>query len=306
MGRDGNIIDPIPLHIGSQCFSHFRRILPTLVGIRIDGLHDDLGQFIVRIPGRGKGLFRRLLLEGKASFVVDLIQDHTDRIGIHGQIQGRHGIKNLRGRVDAAVFVRKGRIAQGVQVHEAQVSDAVLLLIGNKHIGRLQVHIEGIGLPADIQRSTKIQTQIDCFQMGHRIFPNIFVQRTLVSTHQIKLKTKAPAGNGLHLPAFVGQKAVQLGELLKKLRFLHHILTNALVIGHCIGRIFIGTGQQKGVQLHLGSRNGNDLDYVFFVGVFLYGGMTADAVMVTYGVTKGESVQQRGDAFLLRQVYRLL
>ena len=123
----------------------------------------------------------------------------------------------------------------------------------------------------------------------------MFFQSAFVSSHQIHLIAQALAGDGHHLPALIGQKALQLGQLLQKLRFLQHVFAHLAEVLHGIGRVFVGTGQKQGIHLGLRSGDGDDLNNIFFVCVFLDGRTAAYTVVLAHGLPHGETVQQRGD-----------
>ena len=118
-------------------------------------------------------------------------------------------------------------------------------------------------------------------------------QGALVAAHEIHLIAQPPPGNGHQLPAFIGQEAVQLGQLFQEFRFLQNALTDLTVVFHGIRRILIGTGQKQRVQLGLGWGNGNDLDDIFLI--FPNGGTAADAVVFAHGLPHGKAVEQGGD-----------
>ena len=123
------------------------------------------------------------------------------------------------------------------------------------------------GSTANRQRGAKIKTKIYCTQMRHRMTSEILFQGTSVGTEQIDLVSQTAALHGNNLPAVISQETFQFGKLLQKFRILGDAGGNFLKIVRCGSRIGIGTGQQKCVQLLLGSRNRNDFDNILFFGV---------------------------------------
>ena len=176
----------------------------------MNGLHDDFRQLVVRVHRRGKRFLRGLVPERQLTVIVKLIQNHANSVGICRQIQGRHGIKQLRRGIGALVFLRQRRITQRVQRDKAKIADAVLFFVRNKDVGGFQRYIQGPGLSALCQSAAQIQPQVHGFQLGHGTAAQVFIERPLVAAHQIDLITKAFASDGRHLPALVGQKAFLL------------------------------------------------------------------------------------------------
>ena len=305
-GSDGYVIDAVSLHIGCQRLAHFGGIGPALLRIRMNGLHNDLGQFIVCLSRRGKRLFRGFPLEGQAAVIVQLVQDHAEGVGVRGHVNRGHGIIQFRRCIGTVIFLRQCGIAQGIDFDEAEIADPVFFPVGKEYIGGLQIDIQGACLAAHGQCVAQIQAQVHSLQMCHGMMADITLQRALVAAQKVNLIAQPVAGNGLHLPGFVGQEAFQPGEFFQKLRFLHNIFALFPEVIHGAGRVLEGTGQQQGIHLHLRGGDGDDFDNIFFIGVFLYGGTTADAVVLADGITHGETVQQRGDEFGLRQSDRLL
>ena len=87
----------------------------------------------------------------------------------------------------------------------------------------------------------------------------------------------------------------------REFRILGDAGGNFLKIVRCGSRIGIGTGQQKCVQLLLGSRNRNDFDNILFFGVLSNGRAAADTVMTADGFAHDKAIQKRRDQFKLGQ-----
>ena len=134
---DGGVIDGIALHVGGQRLAQLLRLLPALGGVGVNGPHDDLRDLVVGVDGRGEGFAGGFVLEGQASVVIELIENHAHGVGVRRLVQRGHGVVQLRGRIGAAVLVRQGRVAQSVQRDEAQVADAVALFLGQEDVGWL-------------------------------------------------------------------------------------------------------------------------------------------------------------------------
>ena len=157
VGGDGGVVDGIALHIGCQSLAQVGGTAPASLGIRIQGFQNDLRQLIVRIDGGREAFLRGLVPVGQLAVIIELVEDHAHGIGIRGEIQGLHGVEELRGRIPALVFFRQGGIAQLVQRDKAQVTDAVLLLVGNEDISGLQSHIQRACLTAHRQGGAQIK-----------------------------------------------------------------------------------------------------------------------------------------------------
>ena len=296
--NNGGVVDDVALHITHQGLAHFDGVLPAVSGIGGAGFENDLGHFVVCVHGGGQLTGGRMVLEGKLTVVVDLVQDQTHCIGIGSGIQRRQGIMELRGRIAAAVLGGKAGVFQGFQIHKAQITDAVFPLTDEEDIGGLQIHVHIACPAADGQGRAQIQAQVHSAQVGHSIAAQELLQRTLVGADQIDLVAQLVVIHGNDLPVLVGQEALQLGQLLQQLRFLDNTVRQFLEIFHSGCGIFVGAGQQQSVQLLLGSGDGNDLDYVFIIRIFLHGRAAAHTVVAAHGVAHDKAVQQRRNEFL--------
>ena len=94
---------------------------------------------------------------------------------------------------------------------------------------------------------------------------------------------------------------VLLGKLQKQAGFLDGVFSQFFEIFSSSTGIFVSAGQQQSVQLLLGSRDGNDLDYVFVIRILLHGRAAAHAVMIADGVANDETIQQGRDELHIRQ-----
>ena len=162
-------VDGIALHVGGQRLAQFLRLLPALGGVGVNGFHDDLRDLVVGIDGRGERFVGRLVLEGQAAVVVELIEDHAHGVGVRRFVQRGHGVVQLRGRIGTAVLVRQGRVAQRVQRDEAQIADAVAFFLGQEDVGGLQVHVQASRLTADGERGAQVKTKIDVLCSSHSL-----------------------------------------------------------------------------------------------------------------------------------------
>ena len=299
-GGDGLVGGAVALQVGCQGLAHFQRIAPAVIRLGGNGLHDDLRDLVVGVAGGGKRFLGSPVPERQLTVVVDLVQQHAQGIGIHGLIEGIHGIVDFRGGIGADVLFRQGSELQGVQLHKAQIADAVFLILGQEDVGGLQIHIQVSGPAADGQGGAKIQAQIHRLLMGHQIAAQEFVQGTLVGADQEHPIAQTAVFHRLHLPAGIGQEALQPGQLLQYLDFLHDQIGLFLEVVHGLGGILVGAGEKQGIQLHGRGRNGDGLDYVFLFRVFLYGWVAADTAAAAHGISQGKPVQQRRNEFLFR------
>ena len=263
------------------------------------GLHDDLGHLFVRIGGGSQFLHGRLVLEGQNTIVVDLIQDQAQGVSIGGAVDGSEHIVQLRRGVAAAVLAGQSRILDRVQADEAQIADLVILVVGNKDVIGLQIHIQMTGPAAGGQGCAQVQTQIDSFQVGHGTLLQMTLQGTAVGSQQIDVIAQAVVVHGDNLPCFTGHKAARAGQLLMQTDFLHHTVGQLLEIIQGTGCILECAGQQEGVQLALGCGDGKDLDDVFVIRILTNCGTAAHAVMAADGVAHLKTVQQGRNKFML-------
>ena len=265
----------------------------------MDGLHDDFRDFIIRMAGSGHYFRWNQPCKGKLTVVVKLIKDHTDRIRVHSQIHGHHGIHQFRRCVRAEVSLRKGSIPQRIQTQKTQITNAEFLLLRNINVTGLQVRIQITGLTAYGKRRAKIQAQVHCLQMGESIFAHIFFQRAFVAADEIHFISQTPTGNGLHLPTVKRQKTFDFGKILQDLCFLQDVLSLFAEIFHGIAGVFIGTCQKKGFKLCLTGRYRNDFYNVFFICILLNSGTADHTMMFADGVAEGEAIQQRRNVIWL-------
>ena len=296
--NDRNIVNTVALHITDQGFSHLQRIFPTVFRVGVTSLEDDLRHLRIGIHGGRQRLSRGRALKGKLTVVISLVQDQTGRIDIDGGIQTAVSICDLRGCIGTAVAVGQRSVLQSIQRHKAQIANAVALIFANKNVARLQVGVQISAPTADSQSGAHIQAQIYGRQMGHGFPTETAIQTAAVVAEQIDIVTGV-CFHRFGLPTFVGYETFQLGQLLQDLRFLDHTVSQ-------LPEIFLGSfrggksaGQQQGLQTPLGSGNGNDLDYVFAVRIFLHGGTAFNTVMLTDGLTHNKLIQKGGDQFRL-------
>ena len=104
------------------------------------------------------------------------------------------------------------------------------------------------------------------------------------------------------MPSVIGKKTLKFGQVLQAFCFFENILAFFPEIFHGIAGVFISTCQQKGIKLSLGGRNGYHFYNIFFVGIFLDGWTAFDTMVLADGGTQCETIQQRRDDFLVRQV----
>ena len=138
------------------------------------------------------------------------------------------------------------------------------------------------------------------------ILTDIFIQRPLITSHQVDFISQTPSGNWLHLPSIEGKKSFYLRKPFQKFSFLQKAFTVSTEIFHGISGIFIGTGQHKRIKLRLTGGNGNHFYNIFFIRIFLDGRTAYYTMVFRDGTAKCETIQQRRDVFNLRQDYRLL
>ena len=125
------------------------------------------------------------------------------------------------------------------------------------------------------------------------------LQGAVVGGQQIDLITQLIVIHGNDLPGVAGHETVQTGQLLVQLYLLNHAVGQVLEIVQGACGILESACQQQGVQLTLGSGDGQDLDDVFVIRILLDCGAAAHAVVVADGITHLEAVQQGRDEFLL-------
>ena len=303
---DGDIVDGVALQVAHQCLAHLHRIGPAVGRVRIQGLHNDGSHLVVRIGGVGEGILGLCGGLRQDPFVVDLVQDHANAVGIHRFVENLPVLPHLCRYIGAAVLPRQGGVGQRFQLHKAQITDAELLALGKEHVAGLQGHIQIACPAADGQSGAKVKAQIHRIQIGHGLFAHIPQQRAPVLAEDVDLISQLPVFHGKDLAALEGKKALQLGKIVQSRNLGSNAVGHLFEIIHGLGRVFVSAGQQQCVQLHLGCRDGNDFHNVFFACSFLQGRTAADAVVVAHGVAHGQAVQQRRDKFLLRHAYRLL
>ena len=110
----------------------------------------------------------------------------------------------------AAAALRDGTVAQRVHGNEANITDAVAAVVGDKDVAGLQIHIEVTGAAALGQGSAQVDTQIHSPQVGQGAVLKIPVQRPLIGAEQIHVAAGAVI-HGNVLAFFVGKKSFQFG-----------------------------------------------------------------------------------------------
>ena len=283
--------------------AHLRRGLPAVGRIGGDGLCDDGGHLLVGTDGGGHALaagqpripIGALLVgfEGQLACVVDLIEDQAQGVGVHGGVQGGIGIGHLGGGVDAAVALGQGRVGQHIHRHEAQVADAVLLILEHVDVLGLQVHIQPSGLPAHGQGGAHVDAQVHGAQVGHGIALHESVQGLTVAAEQDHVIADALL-HRLDLMGFIGDKTSLSCQGFQGLHFLPDALGQILVVNADGFGIPEDTGQKQGFDLDLGGRKGDLLYNISFFRIIPHGRITGNAAVVRDGLTQGKAVQHRG------------
>jgi hypothetical protein len=105
------------MHIAYQRLSHLQRTCPAVFRLWCNGLHNDGRDFVVCI-NRGQQRLSRVKSR-KLTIVEYLIQNHTNRVGVSGGVDGVHCILALRRRICAEVFSGMGCVFQRFQFHKA-------------------------------------------------------------------------------------------------------------------------------------------------------------------------------------------
>ena len=67
------------------------------------------------------------------------------------------------------ILIGKRGVFKGIKTYEAKISDSVQTVTCNKDITGFQGNIEESASAANRQCRTKIQTEIQCIQMGHAV-----------------------------------------------------------------------------------------------------------------------------------------
>ena len=99
------------------------------------------------------------------------------------------------------------------------------------------------------------------------------------------------------LPVGIRNKSFQLGQAGQGLGFGNDAVGYFFKIFQCCGRILISAGEQQCIQLGLGCGDGNDLDYVFIIGILFHCRTAAHAVMLAHGGTHNKAVKQGRNQF---------
>ena len=132
-------------------------------------------------------------------------------------------------------------------------------LLGDGDIFRPQVLIQIAGFPAKGQRGAQIQSQVHTGQVRHGVVFHICGQGCAIRAEDPQIGTYLALRFGRQLEPLERHGGSGSGKLLKRLHFLHHFLCNAVIITPGSLSIRAGTGQQQGVYLPLGLRDGDML-----------------------------------------------
>ena len=301
---DGDIVHLVALHVADEGMAHLGGGLPALGRIVGTGLQDDGSHLLVGAAGGlhllagsqpvQPGQTALGAVKGQLAVVVDLVEHQAQGIGVHGGVQTGIGIGHLGGGIGASVAIGQGRIPQGVHGHEAQITDAVLLIAEEVDILGLQIHIQPSGLPAHSHGGAEVDAQIHRRQMGHGTPAGETLQGLAVAAEDMDLKADAVL-HGNDLTVLAGHKAALLCQGVQGLHFSADALGQIFIVGQdCIG-IPEDTGQQQRLHLDLGGGQRDFLNNVSFIRIVPHGRITCNAVVVRNGLAQGKTVQQGGD-----------
>ena len=284
--------------------AHLSGSLPAVGGLGRDGLGDDGGHVGIGADGSGDGLTGTELIQpfgllfcagvGQKAVVVDLIQHHTQGIGVHGGVQAGIGIGNLRRSVDAAAALGQGGIGQHIHVLEAQVTDAVFLIVEQVDVLRLQIHIQPSGLPAYRQGGAHVDAQIHGAQMGHGVAAQMALQGHAVAADEVHLIADTLL-HGHDLVILKRDEASLSRQGIQGLNFPDDALCQFFIVSANRVGILVNAGQQQRFDLNLGGGEGDPFHNISFLRIIPHGRIADNAVVVRNGLTQGEAVQHRGD-----------
>ena len=284
--------------------THFSGGLPAVGGIDGDGLGDDGSHVGIGADGSGHALAGTELLKpvgllfgigiGERAVIVDLIEDQTQGVGVHGGIQAGVGVGNLRRGIDAAAALGQGGIGQHIHGLEAQVTDAVFLIVEQIDVLRLQIHIEPSGLPAHRQGGAHVDAQVHGAQVGHAVAAQIALQGHAVAADEVHLVADA-LFHGHDLVILIRDEASLSRQGIQGLDFPGDALCQLLVIGADRVGILVNAGQQQRFDLNLGGGEGDLFHNISFFRIIPHGRIADNTMVVRNGLTQGEAVQHGGD-----------
>ena len=119
-------------------------------------------------------------------------------------------VPDLRGSVGAQGLLRQGQHGKVLHPGKAQIADAVLLLVGDKHVLRLQVDAHEALVSGNRRRRTQVQSQIHRRQVGDDFLAEVPLQAPAVGAEQVHVVAYL-AVHGEHLHPVKGQEALQFG-----------------------------------------------------------------------------------------------
>ena len=303
-GGDGDILRTIALHVADQGMTKLSRGLPAVRRIVGAGFGDDGAHFLVRTHRGDHGLTGRQLLqpyraadlvgEGQLTQIVNLVQNQTQGVGVHGSIQTGVGILHLGGSIVASVTVGQGSVLQGIQGYKAQIADAVLLIAEEIDVLGLQVGIQPASLPGDSHGGAQVDAQIQGAQMGHGVAVHVPLQGHAVAAEHKDLIAHALL-HSLDLGTVTGHEATLFGKRIQSLDLPLDTMGQLLVVGADSLGIPENAGQKQRLHLDLRGRQRDLLNDISLFRIIPHGRIAGNTAVVGNGLTQGETIQHGGN-----------